>query len=989
MLLALAQMRHRQTHNHHPESTVSRANPQPPRIALLSLLFIFLALSVHRSEALSYCVNYSATPNLEELKRFDEVILSPDARVDVHSLIRSAQLPYAYLSVVEIASDARYRDKVKQLGIRTIGANTTWGSDVMDLSDPKWASFIVDVLAKDAVEKGFRGFFLDTIDSIAIAEKAEPAKRAQFREGLLDLIKRLKSTYPDRNIIANRGFPLLADLVGTIDGVLVESLFRKYDFNTKTYIPEELAGTKWLLDTLAKVKGAGLEIYILDYVAENDRTLARQTAKQIEELGFHAFVSTVELDGKYLNLPGAQPVLPPNAQEIPRRVLALFGNNHADMEFRVQFPLDSGVSRFLQMPLEYYGHDIDYINVWKEGIPNTVAAHYGAIVLDRTLKIPAEQEGKIADWLIRMKDEGRKILYFGQIPFQDEAVRARIVRAFQFGGTGRFVDSVTRVKFLQQSQQTGFETPNQLTPADFHDLQAPTISRIWLSLEASTQKGTNYQYDPVFVTSWGGAMLDPHVTFMRPDEDEMWKIDPYAFFDAFLGRHNFPIPDTTTRDGVRIFFAHIDGDGFRHKSAVEKDRRSGDLLFEKVVEKYPFPITLSIIEAEITAVIEGQNPADIQLLTQQAQEVFSSEKVEVGSHTYSHPYYWIKKDRTIEIYERRNLELDPTLSYGQSVDYHREVVGSIRYIENNLLPPGKTVEIMLWSGNCRPGEEALRWCREIGVENMNGGDTAITRKNPSYTRVFGNVVPWGKELQVYCAHQNENVYRFRWKGGADPNSVFWSGFVLALDSFKKTETPRRLKPVNIYYHWYSGDNIPSMNALKQLYEWSKQQELHSLTAAPYARLARDARGTKVFQTGAREWLIQNDGFCRTLKLPWTGETPDLTRSDGITGWRKVKDLMYVHTSGQRNTKLALSLNPTPRLYLESSTSEIRFHELGTRRLRFHVKDFRPCRVVMAGATPNLPIWVSFDGNRHPFQADENGRLKMEFPPEATVTITPR
>ena len=83
---------------------------------------------------------------------------------------------------------------------------------------------------------------------------------------------------------------------------------------------------------------------------------------------------------------------------------------------------------------------------------------------------------------------------------------------------------------------------------------------------------------------------------------------------------------------------------------------------------------------------------------------------------------------------------------------------------------------------------------------MNGGDTAITRKNPSLTRVFGNVVPWGKEYHIYCAHQNENVYRFRWKGGADPDSVFWSGFLLALDSFKKTEEPRRLKPVNIYYH---------------------------------------------------------------------------------------------------------------------------------------------------------------------------------------------
>ena len=263
-----------------------RAKSASIRLFMASLLCVLAILAPTRAGALTYCVNYSATPDLEELKRFDELILSPYARIDIHSLIRSAQLPYAYLSVVEVADDAHYRDQVRKSGIHTVGENTTWNSAVMDVSDPKWADFVVDVLAKDAVDKGFRGFFLDTADSIAIAEKAEPARKAQFRQGLVNLIKRLKSTYPKRNIILNRGFPLLADLVGTIDGVLVESLFRKYDFKSKSYIAEELAGTKWLLNTLAKVKDAGLDVYILDYVAPTEPKLAREVAKQIEELDF-------------------------------------------------------------------------------------------------------------------------------------------------------------------------------------------------------------------------------------------------------------------------------------------------------------------------------------------------------------------------------------------------------------------------------------------------------------------------------------------------------------------------------------------------------------------------------------------------------------------------------------------------------------------------------------------------------------------------------
>lgn len=956
--------------------------------ALSALILAAALVSALSASAARFCVNYSANPDLEELKRFDELILSPYARVDTHSLIRSAQRPYAYLSIVEIAGDARYREEVQQLGIKTLGQNTTWGSSIADLLDPKWTDFIVNRLAADAVAKGFRGFFLDTADSVAIAEQRNPNFSKQYRAALVAMIKALKAKYPDRTIILNRGFPLASKLVGTIDGVLVESLYRKYDFGSKSYVPESADGTKWLLNILSQIKRTGMQVYVVDYVGPTDLEVARQTAAQIRSHGFHPFISTVELDGKYLHLPPPNAPLPKGARELPRRVFALFGNNDDNIEYKVQYALDSAIARFLQMPLEYYGFDADYHNIWQDGLPGKLPENHGVIILDRELVIPPEKEDQVADWLIRQKDAGRKILFFGKIPFETDGARSRVVKAFAIQGSGSSVEGVHVVKFLHQGPQTGFETPNQITPADFHDLRAPTASKVWLSLEATTLKREKFIYEPIFVAKWGGALLDPHTTFMRPDEDEMWKVDPFAFLSAFLGSRSFPAPDATTRDGVRIFYAHIDGDGFRHKSYIELGRRSGDLLFDRVVDRYPFPITLSIIEAEITAAIQGQDKTDTELLTPQARRVFTSEKVEAGSHSYSHPYFWVYPDRTLNIYDRRNLKLDEKLQYGQNVDYYREVVGSIRYIEQNLLPSHKRVEIMLWSGNCRPGEKALAWCRKIGVENMNGGDTSINRRNPSFTRVFPHTAPWGKELHIFCSHQNENVYRFRWKGGADPNSVFYSGFVLGLDSFKKTETPRRLKPVNIYYHWYSGDNLPSMNALKQLYEWCMTQELHSITAAPFARLARDALTTRIFNIGPRKFLARNDGFCRTFRMDWTGEVPDLTKSHGVTGWRKVGDQMYIHTSGQQDTVIALSPRPAQHLYLESSTAEIRFTELNQNDAAFQLKDFRPCQVVLGGANPNQGVTISINGRTFPFKADANGKMKMEFPAEAQVRISP-
>ncbi|MGB0579789.1 MAG: endo alpha-1,4 polygalactosaminidase [Limisphaerales bacterium] len=952
----------------------------------LVLLALFLAGS---SPAARFCVNYSATPDLEELKRFDELILSPYARVDVHSLVRSAQRPYAYLSVVEIASDARYRNEVAQLGIKTLGQNTTWGSSIADLRDSRWTDFVVNKLAARSASMGFRGFFLDTIDSVAIAEKNNPNYAKEYRAALVNLIKTLRKRFPKHTIIMNRGFPLLSELNGVIDGVLVESLFQKYDFNSKQYTAESKSGTEWLLNILQPVKKAGMEVYVVDYVDPSNRTLALQTAARIGQLGFHPFISTVALDGQYLNLASANAPVPSGAQIVPRRVFTVFGNNDANLEFRVNFPLDSGVARFLQMPLEYYGYEVDFHHLWLEEVPDTLSDEHGVVVLDRELVVPPDKESKLADWLIQQKNQGRKVLFFGKIPFEREDVRARILKAFEFMGSGNSVEGVHVVQFKHQSPETGFETPNQLTPADFHDLQAPTYSRIWLTLEAQNLKRETFRFDPIFVTKWGGALFDPHTTFMRPDEDEMWKVDPFAFLNAFLGMRNFPAPDATTRDGVRMFYAHIDGDGFRHKSAIELGRHSGDLLNERVVDRYPFPITLSIIEAEIRGIIFNSEPGIETLMSQQARDVFASEKVEAGSHSYSHPYFWVNPDKTQDIYDRRNLKLSEKIGYGEKVNYHREVVGSIQYIEKELLPPGKRVEIMLWSGNCRPGVKALEWCRKLGVENMNGGDTAITRKNPSYTRVFPHTAPWDNEVHVFCSQQNENVYRFRWKGGADPNSVFYSGFILALDSFKKTELPRRLKPVSIYYHWYSGDNLPSMNALKQLYEWCLTQELHSVTAAPFARMVRDALKTKVYHLGPNRFLLRNDGFLGTFRLPWTGSVPDMAACIGVKGWRQHGDQMYIHTSGERDTVLTLSAQPRQHFYLESSTAEIRFTNLEANLAEMQMKDFRPCQVVIAGARPNQPVNVVIDGKTHPYQADAQGRLKMQFPSECRVKILPR
>ena len=1002
----------------------------------LFLAFLLSALSVR---AATFCINYSATPDAAALRDFDISILSHEVRVDLAALKRTGHSPYGYLSVVEVAKDAGYRAEVAARKIPLLGKNDVWLGDLADVSQPAWADFVVNTLAARAAQQGFEGFFLDTADSVELLEKQFPQRGPAFRDGLVTLIQQLKAKFPRHKIILNRGFPMLARLVGSVDGVLAESVFQKYDFTAKRYVPEAPSGSEWLLNILRTIHKSGLPVYVVDYVNPSDPALAETTARRIAAEGFIPFISTVELDGKFLApkpagrsspappaavkpttaLPGPSaltsvnipppttvPALPPALPatgalvpstaeapritlpagpmptgEIPRWVLTLFGNREADVEDLVRWPIDSGTASVAQMALEWLGYEVDYLNVHKHTLPTALDPKFTAIILDRFLDLPPAREAAVADWLIAQQQRGLKLIFCGELAFKDPAVAERVLKALGCGGTGRTPKSTAGLRALTVAKQLNFEAPMHLTTAGFRDLRAPAGSEVLLSL--ATADGT--QFDPLFIAPWGGMLLDPYALFRRPDLDELWLVDPFYFFHAALGRAVLPVPDTTTRDGVRLFFTHIDGDGFRHNSSVESGRRSGELITERVIKKYPFPFTVSFIEAEIRGLVVGQPPGDAELLTRQAREVLALPKVEAASHAYTHPFYWNPDDRTVRDYKRANLLLAEPLNH-TGVDVRREVEGSVRYIERELCPPGKAVKIFLWSGNCRPWPEALRVVRELGIENMNGGETAMSRKRPSVTRVSARALPWDGELQVTAANENENIYRERWAISGDTAAPFFGGFVLAQDGFERMERPRRLKPVNIYFHFYSGDNNASLNALTRLFEWAVRQELHAITASHYASLVRDARATRIFRQSDTRWTLVNSGALRTFRLPKSASVPDLAASRGVTGWRVAGDALYVHTDGSPRVELVLSDRPSAHLHLEASTAEIQFTQLAPRQTAFTVRDVRPSQVTLAGLPARATASVTINGKEFAGPTDANGGLRLELPSEAKVAV---
>lgn len=240
----------------------------------------------------SFCIDFRWNPNPANLVRFDFSILDIQSEPDLGPGHAAGKKFYSYLSVGQIAGDAPYLDEVSWLGIRFVATNEEWNSHYPDLSDPRWADYVIHVLAPIAINKGFDGFFLDTVDAVETLSELEPNRAGAHRAGMVNLIQGLKEAYPSKQIILNRGFAVFDSVKTAVKGVLVEEMFRRDDYTARSEY-----GVSQLLARIEPIKRAGLPVYVVDYVPADNLPLADETAERISNLGFHPLIVPQQLHG--------------------------------------------------------------------------------------------------------------------------------------------------------------------------------------------------------------------------------------------------------------------------------------------------------------------------------------------------------------------------------------------------------------------------------------------------------------------------------------------------------------------------------------------------------------------------------------------------------------------------------------------------------------------------------------------------------------------
>ena len=833
-------------------------------MALFRFFFLFFVLtaSAFAQKAPAVALYYGQSIPLKEFRVFDIVVVEPDHGHEPKRHARADSQLFAYVSVAEVQASRTYFKDIPPAW--QMARNGDWNSIVIDQTPEAWPAFFADRVVGPLWEKGYRGFFLDTLDSYRLAKQFDEA--AQQR-GLIRVIETLHARYPGIKLILNRGFEIVPQVRDKVFMVAAESLYQGWNAGSKRYEPVKPADRDWLLGQLKTIRERdGIPVLAIDYVAPHDRKLTRETARKIRELGFIPWVTDAKLESIGIGSIEVQ----------PRRVLLVYDSSESPgLNY-------ANAHRFLQMPLNHMGYVVEFADVRKPLPQQIWGDRYAGIASWFSGGIPDNFGRPYGKWLIDRIDQETPIAIIGDLGFSPD-------RNFlqKLGLRASIAGTPSRLDIRGKHPMLGFEFQPQSNRAEIPPFSSSTVDATPL-IELRDQNNNAYLGGALM--PWGGFILDPFALIEIPaSEQARWVIDPFAFLRQSLRLPSIPVPDITTENGRRLFFSHIDGDGFPSLAELPGSPLAAEVLLKEILERYRIPTTMSVIEAETAP--HGLYPKLSPRLEEIARQMFRLPHVEIASHTFSHPFVWntaFWADKNAAVKNKNLAEGNYHLDVpGYRFDLGREITGSMAYIRERLAPADKPVRILLWSGDTAPDTAALQLADNAGFLNMNGGDTSITREYPSLTAVGAHGIEKDGFLQAYAPITNENIYTNLWRGP-------YYGFERVIESFEMTEKPRRLKPVDIYYHTYSASKRAGLNALHKAFSWTKTQALHPVFASEYMLKVRDFHDLAI----AREdggWRIRGNGDLRTLRV--SGAVPQLANAAGVAGYNDGQEGRYVHLTG--------------------------------------------------------------------------------------------
>ncbi len=809
---------------------------------------------------------YGDKPPLMDLQAFDVAVVEPDFVDKPTPQARTTQdgehTLFAYVSLGEVQPSRAYYHKLSKTCLA--GSNAAWGSRVINQTCPSWSAFFLDTIIAPLWDKGWRGFFVDTLDSYQMFSTTDAARLAQT-QAMVAILRELKRRYPEAKLMLNRGFELMPDIANITYAVATESLYQGYDAGKQLYRPVPENDRAWLLSNMTKVRDTyHIPVISIDYVdpsLPNARTLARETAQQIRTQGFIPWVA----DGNLFSIGVG------NIELIPRNVLVLVDTRLTGNPLGIDLKLTSA-QRFIGAPLNYLGLRYEFVDLATESLPTEIiTGRYAGVVM---WLLSGQNHPELGAWLKARISEGVRVAMFNALGFAPDN------EMVEFLGLQRVnAKDVRRLEIVSHDPaMMGFEVQPvasrlQLVPLRLSE-QGLQQGRSLLQLKDEHDN----RYDAAALTAWGGFALAPYdIADLRFTEQTRWVLSPLKFLRAALQLPDVPVPDVTTEGGRRMLMVHIDGDGFASRAEIMGAPFAAEVMQKEFLMRYKLPSTVSVIEGEISAT--GPYKAFSPTLEGIAKQIFALPYVEGASHSYTHSLRW---GAEVQHATQASADKNPENSHsihipGYTFNLAREVKGSMDYINTQLMPLGKQSQVFLWTGDCSPPGAAIAEAYKHGYLNMNGGETLITQDNQSLTVVFPQGIRKEGQYQIYAPNQNENVYTNNWTGP-------FYGYQRVIETFKLTNLPYRFKPIDIYYHVYSASKAGAISALHKVYQWVLTRPLTPVYASQYIHKVLDFESTTLAREGATgDLLIRTGENLRTLRQSGTLPFNAFAGSTGVAG----------------------------------------------------------------------------------------------------------
>ena len=852
-------------------------------VKILVLILVLQATMFASLKSKSAIVYYGDNISYPMVGVHDYIIVDPDyTKVHTTGFKTYADNIYAYVSINEYHKSRSYAKDIDKSWI--IGNNSSWGSNVLNITNKDYQNFLLNDVISKLYKKGFKNFFFDTMDSYQLA-KVSDKEKIYLKNGVINFIKKFKKKFPNAKLVVNRGFEMIDHIYPYIDAMLFESYYYGIDASTMKYKKVTQSDRDWLDGKLEKVKKHNIPIIALDYIDLNNKIEIKTDIKALEDRGFIPYISTIELN-KY----GYS-----SKTAFKREVMIIYNGKGLENDYIGL----SSAHMFASLPIEYMGYVPRLFDVNDELPKGNLSSHYaGAIIwLDKTIS----DTSKVLKWIRNATEQGLKVLILGNSSVD---LKNPILKNMGITLEENQAKRFDKREIVKKNSMIGYE----IAPSLGYENNMFHIDK---GEELLSYKNTKNQQSCVAaIMPWGGYVLDSALmTSYGPDS--IWIIDPFKLFKKSLRLKTIPAPDPTTENGKRLAFLHLDGDASMNRVESEPKELSIERFLKHFIKKYDFPQSISLVEAETA--IYGKYPKLSKRLESAASKIYSYPYIETATHTYSHPYFWkdIEKDPTNEKY-RTHLPKEYKFTL------KREMIDSMSYINDKIATKNKHKnKLLFWTGDCTPSVKELAFTYENNIININGGDTYITNNEPWLCQVQPYGIQLGEYYQVYTGQQNENVYTSDWL------KAFWS-YRKVIQTFDLTNKPKRLKPIDIYFHFYSVSKTASEKALKDVYDWVLKQDVMHIFTSEYPGKVTDFYDVSISNDG-NYWLLNGFNDLRTVRINDNTKIPGIDKSIGVAGHNSFNNSLYIHLDDKKSKILKLTNKIKPQNILVSANARLISH----------------------------------------------------------------